>query len=321
MRDAIVWLDGAAPRAGVGGKGASLLRLTAAGLPVPAGFVLTADAYRRWAVSSGLTPMIDELLATPDLRLPKVAREASAALLAAAASAALPAEVEHALLDAYGTLRERQDPRRDVAVRSSAFSEDGAQSSSAGLYESVLHVRDESALLAAVLTCYRSLWAARAVQYRAFKGIDSRNEAMAVVVMEMAPAEVAGVAFTMNPISGSTEEIVINASWGLGEAIVSGRVTPDSYIVRKRDRSVLSREIFPKEMTIAPDPSGASGTVALAVPIARREAATLNDEQLSRLAELCLAVERAYGGPQDIEWALCGDSFALLQSRPVTGMR
>jgi pyruvate,water dikinase len=129
------------------------------------------------------------------------------------------------------------------------------------------------------------------------------------------------VAFTLNPVSGSAEEIVINASWGLGEAVVSGRVTPDSYVVRKADGAHLSREVFDKEIMVQPDPTGASGTVLLAVPAERRERPALDAEQISSLAALCLAVERAYGAPQDIEWALRDGTFYLLQSRPITAVR
>lgn len=305
----------------LGGKGASLWRLARAGFPVPAGFVIGADGYRRWLDAAALAPRIATLLATPDLRLPKIAREACAALLAAAHEAQLPNDLGDEILSAYADLRRKRGAGVVVAVRSSALSEDGAGASSAGLYETYLNVRDADAMLAAVQRCYCSLWAVRAVQYRAFKGIESSAEAMAVVVMEMAPAEVAGVAFTANPISGSRDEIVINASWGLGEAIVSGRVTPDNYTVRKSDLAVIGRDLFAKELMILPDPAGNSGTISIVVPAKRAAAPTLDDVRLGELARLCLAIEQHYGSPQDIEWTLSDGAWYVLQSRPITGLR
>jgi phosphoenolpyruvate synthase/pyruvate phosphate dikinase len=316
------WLDDPCEldTAELGGKGASLRRLQHAGFPVPRGFIICAEGYRRWVAEHGLQPLIDELLATPDLKLPKVAREASAKLREAISAAPLPAAVAHDALAAYEQLRRARGSELVVAVRSSALSEDSAAASSAGLYETALNVRDAETLLAEIQRCYCCVWSPRAIQYRAFKGIDSGREAMAVVVMEMVPAQVAGVAFTVNPITGSAEEIVINASWGLGEGIVSGRVTPDNFVVRKRDLAIIERQVFEKELMIQPDPSGRSGTVAIAVPSQRATAPALDDAALVELARLCLAIERRFGGPQDIEWAMSDGRFYVLQSRAVTAL-
>jgi rifampicin phosphotransferase len=303
----------------LGGKGASLVKLARAGFPVPAGFVIDASGYQCWRDHAALGSAIAGLLATPDLRLPKIAREACAPLNAALSVTTLPADLQSEILAAYAGLRQRGGAAAVVAVRSSALSEDGAGASSAGLYETFLNLRGADAVLDAVRRCYCSLWAARAVQYRAYKGIDSSAEAMAVVVLEMAPADVSGVAFTANPLTGSRDEIVINASWGLGEAIVSGRVTPDNYVLRKADLAVIGRDVYAKELMILPDPAG--GIVSAAVTGERAMAATLGDEQLSELGRLCLAIEACYGVPQDIEWAYGGGRWSVLQSRPITGLR
>lgn len=319
----ILWLDDCpdAQPADLGGKAGSLVRLHAGGFPVPAGFVVDASGYRDWVAHNALQGEIDRLLQTPDLRLPKVARGACEALSERVAQATLPPELAAAIATAYQTLRQRRGERVVVAVRSSALSEDGATSSSAGLYETHLNVRALDAVLDAVARCYRSLWAHRAVQYRAFKGLDSSREAMAVVVMELVRSEVAGVAFTVNPLTGDQGEIVINASWGLGEAVVSGRVTPDSFVVRKQDLYLTAREIYDKELQIEPDPAGGSGTVALPVDAARVRAPALNDAQVGAIARLCRRIEEFYGCPQDVEWAITGSSLFLLQSRPVTALR
>jgi phosphoenolpyruvate synthase/pyruvate phosphate dikinase len=306
--------------AGIGGKGASLVRLCAAGFPVPSGFVVGAEGYRAWVEANGLAPHIAELLATPDLRLPKVAREASAPLREAVERATLPEALRREIAEAYARLRRERGAGLVVAVRSSALSEDGGAAASAGLYESYLNLRDEAAVLDGVVRCYRSLWAHRAVQYRAFKGIDSSREAMAVVVMELVSARVAGVAFTVNPITRDANEIMINASWGLGEAIVSGRVTPDSFIVRKPDLSIAARAIYEKEIMVTPDPAGGSGTVTIEAPAAKRHVPALDDDEVLELARLCLRVEQRCGGPQDVEWAFDDRSLYLLQSRPVTAL-
>jgi pyruvate,water dikinase len=312
----IVWLDQPSTNAAqTGGKGASLVSLRDGGFPVPAGFIITADAYRRFISDNGLQQLIDALLDTPDLRLPKVAREATATLTAAIAAAAIPGDIRDAIAAAYARLH--QDAAV-VAVRSSALSEDGASASSAGLYETYLNVRDLTAVLDAVRRCYQSLWSARAVQYRAFKGLGGPDEAMAVVVMAQVQAEVAGVAFTANPMTGDRGQVVVNASWGLGEAVVSGRVTPDNYTVDKRSLAVQSREIAEKEVEIVANPDGDSGIVSRAVDHLRIRTSALTDEQLVALAALCRDVEHHYGRPMDIEWAIDRQSMFVLQARPIT---
>ncbi len=319
---AIYWLD-ACPdptAAGAGGKGSSLIQLHEGGFPVPHGFLAGAAAYQEWIEYNGLQNEIDRLLEVTDLHLPKVAREATALLTPFVAVAGLPPRLAEEVAGAHRELQRRRGTPVVAAVRSSALSEDGSAASSAGLYETYLNIRDEQAVLESLARCYRSLWAPRAVQYRAFKKLDSRREAMGVVVMEMIPAQVAGVAFTVNPVTGNTAEVMINASWGLGEAIVSGRVTPDSFLVRKADLEILRRDIYEKELMILADPAGTSGTITVNVPRERVCVSSLDDGSVRRLAELCLRIERYYGRPQDVEWAIHDDELYVLQSRAVTGL-
>jgi pyruvate,water dikinase len=315
----IVWLD--APEAAerrTGGKGASLVELNRGGFPVPPGFVVTAEGYQRFIAFNGLRPAIDQLTATPDLRLPKVARDAVAPLVERLHDAGLPPDLATAIATAYAELHRRGG--EVVAVRSSALSEDAASASSAGLYETYLNLRSAEAVLDAVRRCYASLWTQRAVQYRAFKGLDGHDEAMAVVVMALVPADTAGVAFTANPITGDRDQIVINASWGLGEAVVSGRVTPDNFVLDKGTLAVVSRDIFPKEVEVVPDPGGASGTVQREVAGERAARAAASDNDLRAVGEICRAIEARYGRAVDVEWALADGALYILQARPITGL-
>lgn len=304
----------------LGGKGASLVTLHRAGFQVPPGFCVLAAGYRRFVQVNGLQPLLERLAETPDLRLPKVAREACAPLTARLGEAALPDDLTEAIETAYRDLLARCSGDPVVAVRSSALSEDASAASSAGVYETYLNLRDAAAVLDAVLRCYRSLWAPRAVQYRAFRGVNSAHEAMAVVIMQMIEAEVSGVAFTVNPVTGDRAQITVNASWGLGETIVSGRVTPDQFLVDKSSLRVLHQEIAAKEVAVLPHPGGDSGTVEVPVPQTRALAPALSEGQLRELAQTCLRIEAHYGRPVDVEWAFAGGRLYVLQARPVTGL-
>lgn len=332
----IAWLDAEHENpAELGGKGASLAALRWAGFDVPPGFCVRADGYRRFVAANNLAAPIEALLADLaraqqqaaglDPRAARVAlmtsmRQACEALSPHVEKAGLPASLAAQIRDAYAMLRGHVGAQLVAAARSSALSEDASGASSAGLYETYLNLRDEGAVLDAVLRCYQSLWTPRAVQYRAVKHIDSAREAMAVVVMEMVPSDVSGVAFTVNPVTGDRNQITINASWGLGEAIVSGRVTPDQFLLDKSSLAIIEREISAKDVETRPDPSGASGTVTLDVPPLRSQTPALTDEQVRALGDVCLRIERQYGRPMDVEWAFAHGRLYVLQARPVTGL-
>ncbi len=316
----IGWLDDPEqdPTA-LGGKGAGLAILARAGFRIPLGFCVRAPAYAEYIEENDLRRVIREVLATPNLHVPRIARQACAPLTTRVAATRLPDALGRAIGDAYRQLRTMAGPQLIVAARSSALSEDRAGASAAGVYETYLNLRDESALLEAVLRCYRSLWAPRAVQYRAFKHIDGAREAMAVVVMQMIAADVSGVAFTINPLTADRSQMLINASWGLGESVVSGRVTPDQFVVDKGTLAVLERDVARKAVEIVPDPTGASGTILVDVPDPRARRPALNDERLRELGDTCVGIERHFGRPMDIEWALHDGELFILQARPVTG--
>jgi pyruvate,water dikinase len=309
----IVWLnEGEVARDQVGGKGASLSALAAAGFQVPPGFCVTAGAYRHFSVANGLDSRIEAIIKGVDAAQPNSVARASVEIEGLVAESPLPSDLQAAVTEAYRSLMARHDMA--CAVRSSAVSEDSAAASFAGLYETYLNVRGEQDILDCLHRCYVSLWAERAVGYRVRNG-GGHDEAMAVVIMGLVPADVSGIAFTAHPVTGSRDTVVINSSWGLGEAIVSGRVTPDSFLVTKGTWQIVEREIYPK--TLATHPDG-SGTTDVPVERSMQNQPSLTDDQVAQVAKLAAGVEAHYGSPQDVEWALAGGELYLLQARPIT---
>ncbi len=309
----IAWMNqGVLAREQVGGKGASLSNLANARFNVPLGFCVTAEAYRHFSEHNGLDARIEAIMKAIDPAQTGSIAEAAREIETLVGEVPLPEDLRAAVSEAYAALMAQQD--MPCAVRSSAISEDGSAASFAGLYETYLNVRGENDILDRLHRCYVSLWAERAVGYRARHG-GGHDESMAVVVMGLVPAESSGIAFTAHPVTGSRDTVVINSSWGLGEAIVSGRVTPDSFMVAKGTWQIEEREIYPKD--IATHPHG-DGTIDAPVEPEKREQPSLTDEQVQEVARLAARVEEHYGSPQDVEWALASDVLYLLQSRPIT---
>jgi phosphoenolpyruvate synthase/pyruvate phosphate dikinase len=317
MTDYIRWLNTAEAEHvhATGGKGASLARLGAGGFPVPPGFVLTVSAYDDFHGEAGLTPSV-EMLASLDQRPPMDAvHEAAQPILDLLAEAKLPETPKMALGKAFSELRNRAGDGATFAVRSSGVSEDGATNSFAGLYETFLNLTDFDSVYEAVEACYGCLWHPRAIHYRTIKGLDHGQEKMAVVVMQTVEAHSAGVAFSMNPVTGASDEVLINASFGLGESVVSGIVTPDNYIAGK-DGTITEKQVSQKLRQIV---RVAGGTEERTVPPEIAGSPALSDEQIATVANTTAEVERQYGLPVDIEFAFdaAGDFF-LLQARPIT---
>jgi pyruvate, water dikinase len=312
----IAWMhSGKLSREDVGGKGAALSELIEAGFPVPDGFVVTADGYRHYAAATGIGDRIADALGKLDASDAAAVRHATELISGLVREMGLPDDIKGEISAAYNELTTTMGSHS--AVRSSAISEDGAASSFAGLYESYLNMVGENEVVDAVHRCYVSLWSERAVSYRAGR-TDGADEAMAVVVMKLVPSETSGIAFTAHPVTGSLDQVIINASFGLGEAIVSGRVTPDSFLVQKGSFTILEREIYAKELAIFPHSEGGGGTIEEHLPPERQRAPSLTDEQASDVARLAARVEEHYGAPQDIEWGLYDGQLYLLQSRPIT---
>jgi pyruvate,water dikinase len=301
----------------VGGKGANLGEMTRAGLTVPPGFCLTAAAYREFISGARASATIGAILAQADLENPEDVEIKTAQLRAFLVAQPMPVEIARAVLGgvhALGAKLGTNDLR--VAVRSSATAEDLPDASFAGQQDTYLNVRGDDALLEHVKLCWASLWTARAVTYRQKQGYDHSLLALAVVIQAMIESEVAGILFTANPVNQDRDQIVLNASWGLGDAVVSGLVTPDTWIVSKLDGAILDREIASKLVAVVYAPDG--GTHQVPVPLERQAIASLSDAQIGVLTDLGRRIEAHYARPMDIEWGHTHDTFYLLQARPIT---
>ena len=321
-----------------GGKGANLGEMTAAGITVPGGFVVTADAYKAFIKENHLEEMFRKELTEAGKDEAKLL-DAAKKFRHAISKGKLPEEVEKAVREKYAQLGEQAR----VAVRSSATAEDLPDASFAGQQETYLNVRGPEAVLTQIRNCYASLWGNRAVCYRSNQGYDQLSVALAVVIQKMVESEKAGVLFTVNPINQNPDEMQINASYGLGESVVSGKVTADSYLCDKQGK-VKSCQIGSKETQIiyadtqgtaatanaqcTPDdvitsdaqktPGDTAATKEVAVSEKMQKARCLNDEEIAVLCAEALRIEKHYGCPMDIEWAIAGGSVYILQARAIT---
>ena len=291
-----------------GGKGANLGELVRAGFPVPAGFVVTTSAYAAMARRAGLDGLVEEAAGAGWSTI-----GSAGALRAAVKSAGLPGDVREAVARAYKELG-----GGPVAVRSSATAEDLEGAAFAGQQDTFLNVVGLDAVLDAVVGCWASLWTDRAVAYRDRAGADHVGVGMAVVVQRLVPAETAGVLFSANPVTGERGQVVVDAAAGLGEAVVSGAVTPEHWVLTPSGE-VLEHIPGSGEAVVRPARSG--GTVVDRAPSnAERSSPLLTSAQLAELASLARSAEEHFGRPQDIEWAVADNVVWLVQSRPLTGL-
>lgn len=302
----------------VGGKCANLGELFGKiGMPVPNGFAITAEAYRLFLKKSRATEKISALLADVDMNDLEALEKASRQIRLHIEGLSMPGETGDAILEAYGELcKQRGKKNVAVAVRSSATAEDLPGASFAGQQDTFLHVTGQT-LLRKVQQCWSSLFTPRAVFYRNEKGFAHDEVLISVAVQEMIDSKASGVMFTLEPVGGDRKKVVINASWGLGEAVVSGQITPDEYTVEKGTFRILDRQIFKKQKQIVYDQ--ADGTVWVPVPEAMQSAQSLKDDAIVRLARYGVQIENHYGTAQDIEWAVDKDDrIFILQARPET---
>jgi len=310
---AVLWLDEitADDLELVGGKGASLGELTGAGLPVPSGFVVSAGTYRSFIEETGID---EELFAAVDVDTEdsKALAEAQSRAKELILETEMPDEIRREIYDSYDNLGDGED---FVAVRSSATAEDLPDASFAGQQETFLNVTRED-LVDRVKRCWASLFTQRAIYYRQEKGFAHDKVDIAVVVQRMVDAEKSGVMFTSHPSTGASK-IIIEAAWGLGEAVVSGSVSPDNYVVDRESGAVEEATIADKKTMMEKD-EATGETVEREVADDLREAQVLDERDIERLVELGERVEDHYGTPQDVEWAIIEGEVFMLQSRPIT---
>lgn len=293
-----------------GGKGASLGEMTQAGILVPPGFVVTAQAFDEFLKVTDLNVELDAILDhvnhTVIHEVDRASEEIKALILNATMPDTIAAEIQesHRKLDA-----------KYVAVRSSATSEDSADAAWAGQLESYLNTTGNR-LLENVKKCWASLFTPRAIFYRFEKGLHSKPISVAVVIQKMVESEVSGIAFSVHPVTQDYDQLIIEAGFGLSEAIVSGSITPDSFVVEKSEWKIIDKNITAQEKGIFRKEGGDSEWQD--IPTGKGEQPTLADNEVIELAKLVVKIEKHYGFPVDVEWAKEKGEFYIVQSRPIT---
>jgi len=322
----VLWIDSADPGEAVrlsGSKMGRLAELVQTGSNVPRAFAVTVDAFRDHMVQSGLDELIDREVAALDpedgLAVEAIADRVRGMIMSTPVIEPLAEEI----YEAYDDLSERcGDLNVPTAVRSSATGEDGVDASFAGIFDTFLGVAGPTRVVEGVRACWASLFSPRAVAYRTRRGISHHEMPMAVGVVELVHARASGVAFSVHPVTGKSDRVVVEGSWGWGEAVVQGLVTPDNFEVGKSDRRILRRTINDKTVVSAFD-FAAGHVTEIAMPSRLRQRACLEDEQLLAVVDAVVSIEQHYGYPVDVEWVLDrhrlpGDPISIVQTRPVT---
>ena len=299
-----------------GGKGANLGELTQAGIPVPPGFVVTSKTYDKFMRDTGIFNSVMDILDQVDINNTKELQEAAEKIKGIIIETPIPEDISTYIIEAYNQLSQRVgEEEADVAIRSSATAEDLPEASFAGQQDTFLHVQGLENVIEYVRKCWASLFEARAIFYREENNFEHSQVYIAVVVQQMVDSDKAGVMFTVNPSTGENIAL-IEGSWGLGESVVSGSVTPDNYAVAKDTNEILNVTISDKKTMFTNDEGGTS--IQVDVPEELRKERVLSDEELIELVEMAKRVEGHYGKPQDTEWAFHDGELFLLQSRPIT---
>jgi pyruvate,water dikinase len=318
--NSVVWLEevGKEDIALVGGKGASLGEMIQAELPVPPGFAVTAPAYRRFLDENGFA---DKLFKTLELDVndADALNEAEKKAKKIIMGGKIPPDIEESIRSKYAELCKKQGHEVFVAVRSSATAEDLPDASFAGQQDTFLNMKGGDEVINAVKKCWASLYGARAIYYRVNQGFDHSKVDLCAVVQMMVDAEKAGVMFSSHPSTGEAVTI-IEGAWGLGEAVVSGIVSPDYYVVDKSRKKITERRVAIKNIMHIKDPKTGK-TVDLPVPDDLKNATVLEDSEILKLVDFAQILEELYGTPQDIEWAIKNGGVFILQSRPITTIK
>jgi pyruvate,water dikinase len=309
----------------VGGKNANLGEMTSASIPVPPGFAITAYSYKKFIEETGISSKIYEIIkeTVTNQNEPKLYEIASRKIRELIEATPMPKDIENAIRSTYAELCKKLNVSDVfVAVRSSATAEDLADASFAGQQETFLNIRGINEVLEATVKCWSSLFTPRAIFYRTEKGFAHEKVFISVGIQKMVNSRAAGVLFTINPVTGDNSQIVIEGNHGLGEAVVSGSVTPDDFVVDKKTLKIVDKRLAKKTVQYIRDPNTGK-TVHVEVPADKQEQPCINDEEILKLAELAKRIEQHYGKAQDIEWAIDRDvpfpnNMFIVQSRPET---
>jgi len=307
----------------VGGKCSSLGELINAGVRVPPGFALTTEGYRRFMAEAGIDREVASLLAGTDTQDIEALEKVSVQIRAVIEAQPFSIEIEDLVAECYRKLALRCCmPAVPVAVRSSATAEDLPGASFAGQQDTYLWIRGVDDLLLHMRRCISSLYTGRALAYRANKGFGGDQVAISVGVQKMANSYTAGVMFTIHPANGDRSVIVIDSNFGFGESVVSGEVTPDHFVVNKITLDIIDRTISQKQICYTVDPKTQTSQ-AFEVPFERQKVQSLIDDEITELAWMGKQIEKHYGRPMDIEWAVdkdlpAGGNIFILQARPET---
>ncbi|MEM3622255.1 MAG: phosphoenolpyruvate synthase [Candidatus Bathyarchaeia archaeon] len=309
----------------VGGKNANLGEMTSAGIPVPPGFAITAYSYKKFIEETGIASKIYEIIekTVTNPSDPAQYEIASKKIRELIEATPMPKDIENAIKSAYEELCKKLGVKEVfVAVRSSATAEDLPDASFAGQQETYLNVKGVDEVLKSTVKCWSSLFTPRAIFYRTEKGFAHERVLISVGVQKMVNSRAAGVMFTINPVTGDPNHIVIEGNYGLGEAVVSGAVTPDDFIVDKNSMRIVEKRISKKKVQYIRDPKTGK-TIHMEVPLEKQDQQCLTDDEILKLAELAKRIEQHYGKPQDIEWAIDNDlpfpnNVFIVQSRPET---
>lgn len=293
-----------------GGKGASLGEMTNAKISVPPGFVILAPAFDRFLEETDLAIEIESQLDKINYKDINSVDGASNVIRDLIHDAKMPKDIQKEVMAEFKKLK-----AKFVAVRSSATAEDSSQASWAGELETYLNTTQKN-LLGKVKSCWSSLFTPRAIFYRFEKGMRNSKVSVAVVIQQMVESEVSGIAFTVHPVTKDKNQMIIEAGFGLGESIVSGQITPDSYVIDKRDYSLMDINVANQEKMLVR--KGQSGNMWKTVVKNKKESQKLSGKQIIELAKICYQIEKHYKKPQDIEWAFAKGKFYITQSRPIT---
>ena len=293
-----------------GGKGASLGEMTQAGIPIPRGFVILSNTFEKFLAETDLNVEIDSALDAVNHKEIHTIENASETIQALILQAEIPKDISRDIIKSFKQLDEKY-----VAVRSSATAEDSASAAWAGQLDSFLNTTGEN-LLENLKKCWASLFTPRAIFYRFEKDLHKQKISVAVVVQKMVESEMSGIAFSVHPVTQDYNQLIIEAGFGLGEAIVSGQITPDSYVVEKEPRRIIDINVNTQNKGLYR--SDNVGNEWRDIPEPKGSSQVLSEGQILKLSELVLKIEKHYGFPCDIEWAFVHESFYVVQSRPIT---